>query len=127
MRWNAEQIYETKERLLRRGDSKSGIRFEWWREYEDVLCLSLKGNAISLSHTRAEATYNVSEKLSVERLELFAQDVALDIYYWGIDYTPCSDESDRLEGSIAQPAPLDLWIATVVTSLTEREMLGGHL
>lgn len=56
-----------------------------------------------------------------ERLRLLKRDVALDVYYEFIDFTPCSDDGDGVDGSIAQLACLDAWMETVVTYLPERE------
>lgn len=65
-------------------------------------CITLKKNAINLSETGAEATKEKSVVLSDERLRLFGHDGALDAFYTFLDYCPCSDESDGVEGSIAQ-------------------------
>lgn len=60
VRRKAEQVEEAKERLLRRSERNSVLKFGWWRECEDVLCLSLKGNVITSSVTRPEGTGNYS-------------------------------------------------------------------
>lgn len=61
-------------------DKRNGVvRFEWWRECEDLSFFSYTGNTTSLSETRTEPTGNDSAKLSEERLQLFGHDV--DDYY----------------------------------------------
>lgn len=57
-----------------------------------MLCFSFKENSISLCETRAKATENVSAKLSEECLQLFGQDISLDVSYTFLDYTLISDE-----------------------------------
>lgn len=88
--------------------------------------LSFEWNAADLSGTHAEATENVSAELSKMQLGLFEFDVALDVYNSFSDYTPCSDESDRAEGSILHLAHLYARIARVVNCPTEWEKRGGH-
>lgn len=83
-------------------------------------------NETNLSETRAETNENDLAGLLEERLRSFCRVVALDVYYTFLDYIPCSHEGDRVEGTIAQPARLNVWNATVVTFLKERERLGGH-
>lgn len=80
-------------------------------------------NAIAEKH--AEATENDSAMLSEERLKRFRHDNVLKVYSTFLDYTPFSDEGDRLGGRIAQLVSRNGWITTVVTCLTERERLGG--
>lgn len=74
-----------------------------------------------MSETRAETTDSVSAELLVERLRLFGLDIAINVYYTSLNYTPCRDDSDRVEGSIAQLTHLDAQIAKVATWLTEWE------
>lgn len=88
--------------------------------------LRYTGNKINLIVTSAETVGNDSAELLQERLGLFGRDVALDVHYKFLDYSQCSDEGDRVRGSIAQLAQFDAWITFVIISLTEQERRGDH-
>lgn len=126
VRRKANQISEAKERILE-SDERNGVKsFKWWRECEDASCLSNTGNASSLSETRPEATENCSAEISDRRQQLFGHDAALDDCYTFLGYTSCSDEGDKVQVSIVWLSCLNVWFATVVTSLTERWRREGH-
>lgn len=65
------------------------------------------------------ATKNASAEILEERLQLFEYNVALNVHYTLLDYTPCSDDWYRVGASIGQLARLGAWIALVVTCQTE--------
>lgn len=52
--------------------------------------------------TALQATENDSAELSEEHPGLFGYDVASDVFYAFLDYTACTNGSDRVERSIAQ-------------------------
>lgn len=70
VRWKAEQNDEEKDGILMWGERNVFRKFGLWRECEDVLYLSFKGNASILSEMRTEATDIVSAELLEERLRL---------------------------------------------------------
>lgn len=84
------------------------------------MSLSYKNNVSSLSETRAKAIDIVSAEVQEESQRLLGHDVASVVYHTFLDYTVCSDVGGKKEDSIAQPAHLDAWIATVETCLKEQ-------
>lgn len=71
-------------------------------ECEDVSRLSFTKNGINLSEARAEATEKDSAKLSEERLRLFEHEDALNFDYIFSEHILCTDNGNRVEGSIVQ-------------------------
>lgn len=55
----------------------------------------------------------------VERLHIFSNDLAVDVYYTFLDYKPSSSDSIAIEGSVTQLGRLDAWIAAALTCLTQ--------
>lgn len=49
---------------------------------------------------RAEVTDSLSAKLSKEHQQMFGHNIVLDVYFTLLDYTPCSDGSDEVKGSL---------------------------
>lgn len=56
----------------------------------------------------------------------FVHNVALDVHYTFPGYTPCSNEGNIVEGTIAQLAHPDASVATMVTYLTGWKRRGSH-
>lgn len=67
------------------------MRFGWWKECEEVSCLSYTGNAINLAETFEKATENYALRPLKERPQRFRNDFALDVYKTFLDHTPCSE------------------------------------
>lgn len=90
-----------------------------------MLWASFEKDSFNYSETRAETIANLSAEPSEKYLELFGNDIALNIYYTFLDHTPLGD-MDRVGSSISQPTRLNRWPTAVVTCLAERVKRGDH-